>query len=376
MLQREQLLKPLQLVLGAVDQKQAMPILSNVLLDFDPQRLSVTGTDLEIELIGQSAFSQAGGTEGRMTLPARKLFDICKALPENAPIELYHDKDRVILTSDRSRFVIATLSPDNFPSVELLAANVMLTVSQREFATILHRTAFAMAQQDVRYYLNGMLLEVSDGVLRVVATDGHRLALNEMPISTVLSATDKDKLAQVGLLQVILPYRAVIELMRLLHDPEKDLTLNIGHNHFRVLSEDFTFTTKLIEGRYPDYQRVIPKMGQIQITADRDQLKQALQRTAILCHDKVRGVRIELQKNCLKLSANNPEHEMAEEELAVNYLGESLDLAFNITYLLDVLAVVKPGPVQLVLTDTTTSMRMEEPDSAARSVFVIMPMRL
>src|SRR3990167_11367131 len=142
MLQREQLLKPLQLVLGAVDQKQAMPILSNVLLDFDPQRLSVTGTDLEIELIGQSAFSQAGGTEGRMTLPARKLFDICKALPENAPIELYHDKDQVVLKSGRSRFTISTLSAEEFPSVELPGANVMFSVSEHEVASLLHRTAF------------------------------------------------------------------------------------------------------------------------------------------------------------------------------------------------------------------------------------------
>ena len=227
-----------------------------------------------------------------------------------------------------------------------------------------------MAQQDVRYYLNGLLLEVENGVLRVVATDGHRLALNEMTIACT-DPTEKE-----NILSIILPYKAVIELLRLLHDPEKTAVLSIGHHHLRVLAEDFTFTTKLIEGRYPNYQRVIPKRGDKQVIIDRDHLKQALQRTAIFCHDKIRGVRLTLQNNQLKLMANNPEHEAAEEEIAIKYQGAPVDIAFNITYLLDVLNVVKPGPVHLLLTDEATSMRMEEPDSAARSVFVIMPMKL
>lgn len=365
-LQREQLLKPLQLVIGAVDHKQAMPILSNVLLHVSNKKLSVTGTDLEIELIGQSMLTHEDTHDGKLTLPARKLFDICKALPESAAIELYHDNDRVILKSDRSRFTMSTMSADEFPSVESSEANVIFTISQHELATILHRTAFAMAQQDVRYYLNGMLFEIADNHLRVVATDGHRLALNQTLI--IMEPAPR--------MQVIVPYKAIMELMRLLKDGDKLLTVHLGHHHIRLFSDDFAFTSKLVEARFPDYQRVIPKSGDKTILIDRDTLKQALLRTAILCHDKVRGVRFELNAGNLKLLVNNPEHEAAEEEMDVSYSGDSLDIGFNITYLLDVLNVVKPGQVRLTLADTGSSMVIHEPGNEDHSTFVVMPMRL
>lgn len=365
-LQREQLLKPLQLVIGAIDHKQAMPILSNVLLQIQDKQLSVTGTDLEIELIGQSTLTHAEKNHSRLTLPARKLFDICKALPESAPIELYQDKDRVTLTSNRSRFSMSTMPAEDFPSVESVESNVTFAISQQELATLLHRTAFAMAQQDVRYYLNGMLLEIDDHQLRVVATDGHRLAMNQTQID----------MTQSHRLQVIIPYKAVMELMRLLKDADKTVTVQVSHHHLRIFCEDFIFTTKLVEGRFPDYQRVIPKMGDKIILIDRDALKQALLRTAILCHDKVRGVRFELNAGHLKLLVNNPEHEMAEDEIDVNYSGAHLDIGFNITYLLDVLNVAKAGPVRLTLIDTNSSMRIDEPGNENHSIFVVMPMRL
>lgn len=365
-LQREQLLKPLQLVIGAVDQKQAMPILSNVLLNFQEKLLSVTGTDLEIELIGQSPLCQPDVHPGKMTLPARKLFDICKALPEGAPIELFHDKDRVVLKSDRSRFTMSTMNAEDFPSVESSESQVTFSITQDELLHLLQRTAFAMAQQDVRYYLNGMLLEISDNLLRVVATDGHRLAMNQ--ISVNVSHPQR--------MQVIMPYKAVMELMRLMKGNDHVLTVHVGLHHIRIFSEDFVFTSKLVEGRFPDYQRVIPKMGDKIIILDRDDLKQALLRTAILCHDKVRGVRLEIQSGQLKLTANNPEHEAAEEELDVDYKGEHLDIGFNITYLLDVLNVVQAGPVRLTLIDANSSLRIDEPGSEDHSIFVVMPMRL
>ena len=365
-IQREQLLKPLQLVIGAVDHKQAMPILSNVLLDFQEKQLSVTGTDLEIELIGQSPLCQPDVHPGKMTLPARKLFDICKALPEGAAIELYQDRDRVVLKSDRSRFTMSTMSPDDFPSVESSESSVTFSITQNELLGLLQRTAFAMAQQDVRYYLNGMLLEITDDVLRVVSTDGHRLAMNQTQINVSHSHR----------MQVIVPYKAVMELMRLMKGADHVLTVHVGLHHIRIFSEDFVFTSKLVEGRFPDYQRVIPKMGDKVIIVDRDDLKQALLRNAILCHDKVRGVRLEIQPGCLKLTANNPEHEAAEEELDVDYNGEHLDVGFNITYLLDVLNVVQAGPVRLTLIDSSSSLRIDEPGSEDHSIFVVMPMRL
>lgn len=364
-LQREQLLKPLQLVIGAVDHKQSMPILSNVLLHVHETHLSITGTDLGIELIGKSRFAHSETPNPRITLPARKLFDICKALPENASIELYQEQDRIILKSNRSRFIMSTLSADEFPAVESAESNVSFMMSQKELSDLLHHTAFAMAQQDVRYYLNGMLMEIANHYLRVVATDGHRLAMNQVPITVTVPER----------IQVILPFRGVMELMPLLKEADDTLTIEVGYHHIRIFCDDFIFTSKLVEGRYPDYQRVIPKMGDKIIYIDRDLLKQALLRTSILCHDKMRSVRVELESGCLRLSANNMQHEVAEEELAVNYQGESLDVGFNITYLLDVLNVIKSSDIRLIFIDSKSSLRIDEPDNPS-AVFVVMPLVL
>lgn len=364
-LQREQLLKPLQMVMGAVDHKQAMPILSNVLIRVTDNQLSVTGTDLEIEMIGQTALSNQQA-DVSLTLPARKLADICKALPDFAAIELYQEKDRVIVTSERSRFVMSTLPADDFPSTELSTENISFSIKQKELANLLRRTAFAMAQQDVRHYLNGTLFEINECQLKMVATDGHRLASNQTKIS--ISPTQHA--------QVIVPYKAVMELMRLLKEPEQVATIYIGHHHIRVVSRDFIFTSKLIEGRFPDYQRVIPKLGDKIATIDRDVLKQALSRAAVLCNEKARGIRFELQNNTLQLFANNPEREAAEEAVDIDYRGTQFDIGFNVNYLLDVLNIVDSGPIRLTLIDTSRGMRIEEPAHAGHSIFVIMPMRM
>ena len=365
-LQREQLLKPLQMVIGAIDSKQAMPILSNVLLQTNENRLSVTGTDLEIELIGQSLLPAMHPEKTELTVPARKLMDICKALPDEAAIELYQEKDRIILKSQRSRFTMSTMPAADFPSVESSQANLSFTIPQAELLTLLQRTAFAMAHQDVRYYLNGMLFEFSDNSIRTVATDGHRLAMQQVNLP----------IEQAHRLQVIVPYKAIVELSRLLKDPEQGVEISVGNHHIRLVCSDFTFTTKLIEGRFPDYNRVIPKSGTKNIIVDRDSLKQALMRTAILSNEKIRGVRFELRDGCLHLHSNNPEHEAAEETVDVDYQGEALDIGFNITYLIDALNVIQPGPVKLTLTDTNSSMRIDEPGQEDNSTFVVMPMRL
>lgn len=364
-LQREQLLKPLQFVIGAVDHKQAMPVLSNVLLHINNNQLSVTGTDLEIELVGYALLDRAE-TPQRLTLPARKLFDICKALPESALIELFQDNDRIILTSNRSRFMMTTLPADEFPNIQASEYHVSFAMTQQELTTLLHRTAFAMAEQDVRYYLNGLLLEITENNVRVVATDGHRLALNQILMNTHCAHR----------LQVIIPYKAVMELMRLLKEAEKLLTIDVGHHHIRISCDDFVFTSKLVESRYPEYQRVIPKASNNFVTIDRDILKFALQRIAVLCHDKVRGMRLELQNNQLKLTAHNPAREVAEEEIEVDYHGAPLDIGFNITYLIDALNIVRAGNIRLSFADANNSMRIDEPGSEGKSIFVVMPMRI
>ncbi|MCB1828525.1 MAG: DNA polymerase III subunit beta, partial [Coxiellaceae bacterium] len=297
-LQRETLLRPLQQIIGVVERKQTLPILSNVLIDAKDNKISITGTDLEVELIGQ-AHVEENFKPGTLTVPGRKLMDICRALPDNAPIELYQDKERVILKSGRSRFTLATLPAADFPSIETQTAALTFSLPQNELRHLLHRTIFAMANQDVRYYLNGMLFEITDNRVKAVATDGHRLALNSANVS--ISEPNKR--------QLIIPRKGVTELMRILEDDESNATITLSSNHLRVECKDSIFTSKLIDGRFPDYERVIPKAGDKIVTIDRDTLRAALNRAAILCNEKFRGVCFELRKNLLRILANNPEQE-------------------------------------------------------------------
>ena len=368
-IERETLLKPLQLVIGVVERKQTLPILSNVLLSTQKNQLSITGTDLEVELIGQTSLLQDDVEASQITVPGRKLMDICRALPEHAPVELSHDKEKIVLRSGRSRFTLSTLPAKDFPSVEPQESQLEFMLPQRELRYLLQRTYFAMAQQDVRYYLNGLLLETHPGILRAVATDGHRLASN-----SIRSTINTDHR-----LQIIVPRKGIVELLRLLEDSDTPVTLIIGNNHIRVTSEDFSFTSKLVEGRFPDYERVIPKGGNKSIILERDELKAALSRTAILCNEKFKGVRFELRNNLLRIHANNPEQEAAEEEITIDYTQEDLEIGFNVGYLLDILNTVNPGPVKLTFADANSSVLVEEAGaggSAGNGIYVVMPMRL
>ncbi|CAN7950827.1 unnamed protein product, partial [Ixodes hexagonus] len=296
----------------------------------EKNRLSITGTDLEVELVGQTQLDKNETDQLKFILPGRKLMDICRALPENAPIELYRNKEKIILRSGLSRFTLSTLPVEDFPSVERRETHLELMIPQRQFHRLLQRTAFAMAQQDVRYYLNGLLLETYPTQLRAIATDGHRLSANVLDIETNTEHR----------LQIIIPRKGVIELLRLLEDNDTPAIVRIGNNHICVSTEDFTFTSKLIEGRFPDCERVIPKGGDKQVFIDRDFLKQALSRTAILCNEKFKGVRFELRQGLLRILATNPEQEVAEEELKIDYAKEDLNIGFNVNYLLDILNTI------------------------------------
>lgn len=364
-LEREKLLKPLQMIIGVVERKQTLPILSNVLLDVKDNKLSLTGTDLEVELIGQSNLDHAATELGKITLPGRKLFDICKALPDGAPIELYQEKERVILKSGRSRFTLSTLSPNDFPNIDEKAGNTTFSIEQQKLRYLIQRTHFSMAQQDVRYYLNGMLLEICAGSLRSVATDGHRLALN----------TVDAPIKQTHRLQIIVPRKGILELLRLLEDNDAEVNVTVGNTYIQVTHDQYIFTSKLIEGRFPDYERVIPRNGDKIVIVNRDELKQALQRTAILCNEKFHGIRFEFRRGLLRIIANNPEQEAAEEEINIDYDQEDLDIGFNVNYLLDVLNVIESMEVKLTFLDANSSLRIEEPANE-NSIFVTMPMRL
>ena len=364
---RDALIKPLNLVAGVVERRQTLPILSNVLLALEDKTLSLTGTDLEVELIGRVELD-AAGVDGEVTVPARKLVDICKSLPESSTIEFSLEGGKATVKAGRSRFTLSTLPAADFPAVESGAGSVALSLDQSLVKQLIDGTAFAMAQQDVRYYLNGLYLEILGGRLRVVATDGHRLALATGP--ALVEATDTG---------VIIPRKGVLELSRLL-DGSVPLELAIGTNHIRATNEQFTFTSKLVDGKFPDYERVIPKNADKSVIGERGELKQAFTRTAILSNEKYRGVRLKLSENSLDITANNPEQEQAEEAVGVQYTGTELEIGFNVSYLLDVLSVLEQPQVRLSLSDEASSALLEnaEPPSEGEPelLYVVMPMRL
>ena len=363
---REALLKPLNLVAGVVERRQTLPILANVLLVLEGDRLSLTGTDLEVELVGRVLLPSAGDS-GEVTVPARKLVDICKSLPESSDIEFSVKEGKVTVKSGRSRFTLSTLPAREFPNVEDSMGTHQFTLQQGQLKRLIDRTGFAMAQQDVRYYLNGMLWELSAKQLRVVATDGHRLAMCTLP--------DKVDVNGDGDAQVILPRKGVLELARLLLEDDAEIAVVIGSNHIRATTDDFTFTSKLVDGKFPDYQRVLPRSPDKIVLGSRLELRQAFTRTAILSNEKYRGVRLKLTENALDIVANNPEQEEAEETVPVEYPGEPLEIGFNVSYLLDVLGVSSGERIKLSLADPNSSALLEESE-AGDSLYVVMPMRL
>ncbi|MCT7359212.1 MAG: DNA polymerase III subunit beta [Thalassobium sp.] len=360
---REALLRPLQLVAGVVEKRQTLPVLSNVLLEVKGQQLSLTGTDLEVELVGRVTLDEVG-QEGEITVPAKKLMDICRSLPDGAQIEIEQDEQRVNVRSGRSRFTLSTLPATEFPNVDNIAGEQTFTLEQSSLRRVIDRTSFAMAQQDVRYYLNGMLFEVSANGLRTVSTDGHRLA-------TCQVAMNGPDTAQ----QIILPRKGVLEMAKLLTDPESSVTLSLSTNHLRARTENFTFTSKLVDGKFPDYSRVIPKNGSNVMLAERTELRQVFNRTAILSNEKYRGVRLVLDTDLLKVFANNPEQEEAEESVAVEYKGDALEMGFNVSYLQDVMSVLDTQQVKMTLSDANSSALLEEPEGGD-AMYVVMPMRL
>lgn len=361
---REALLKPLNLVAGVVERRHTLPILANVLVAVRGTELSLTGTDLEVELVGRVALENPG-VEGEITVPARKLVDICKSLPEGSVIDFAVDEGRVVVKSGRSRYVLSTLPATDFPNVEDSTGAVEFSLSQAQLKRLIDRTAFSMAQQDVRYYLNGMLWEVTPERLRTVATDGHRLGM--CTLDTALPVANAQ--------QAILPRKGVIELGRLL-EGDGEVKIQLGSNHLRAVTAAFTFTSKLVDGRFPDYDRVLPRGTKRLVLAERDELKQALARAAILSNEKFRGIRLILSDSNLRILANNPEQEEAEEQVAVDYTGEEIEIGFNVNYLLDVLGVIKTERVQFSFTDSNSSALIEEAAENGDSLYVVMPMRL
>jgi DNA polymerase-3 subunit beta len=359
---RETILKPLQTVVGVVERRQTMPILSNVLLSAQGSKLAITATDLEVEMVAEAEV-KAEGT-GDITVPGRKLHDIFRALPEGSNVEVSLSGERLTVKAGRSRFTLSTLRAADFPTIDEIGAKQTLRLNRADLRRLVEKTHFSMAQQDVRYYLNGLLLETEKTRLRAVATDGHRLALSEVDLA---AAATRDE-------QLIMPRKGVLELSRLL-DGDGEVQLALGANHVRVQLDGVRLTSKLIDGRFPEYSRVVPHEPKNVIKADRNLFRQALQRTAILSNEKYRGVRLELSPNSVLLQANNPEQEEAVETLEVEYSGDAMEIGFNVNYLLDALAAVDSEQVELGVTDANSSCLIREPGTD-RTKFVVMPMRL
>ena len=360
---REALLEPLLQISGVVERRQTLPILANVLIQCHGNHAQLTATDLEVEMRTRAECECS--EEFELTLPARKLLDICKALPEEAVIKIKIDGERATLTSGRGRYVLGMLSAAEYPAIEATASNVSFKMTEGQLKQLIEKTSFAMAQQDVRYYLNGMLLEITSNRVRAVATDGHRLALSDVAVD--LGDLEEQK--------IILPRKAVLELGRMLRESDDPVNVDISTNHVRFTHGITTFTSKLIDGRFPDYERVIPPQGTAMLEVDRDVLKQALQRASILSNEKYRGIRFTLSKDQLHLVANNPEQEEAEEEVAVSYDGEEMSIGFNVGYLLDVLGVIDTETVKMSLTDPNSSSVITD-NQSDDSRYVVMPMRL
>jgi DNA polymerase III subunit beta len=360
--ERETILAPLQAVIGVVERRQTMPILANVLVVGRADQLLITATDLEVELVAKTSVTLQ--QPGEVTLPGRKLLDIIRALPDKAQVTISVEGERATVRSGKSRFTLTTLPATEFPTVDDIRAQQALSISQAALKRLLDKTHFSMAQQDVRYYLNGMLLEADGKLLRTVATDGHRLAFCEAALE-----------AEAGSIQqVIVPRKGVLELQRLLSG-EATVELAIGTNHVRVQIGDIRFTSKLIDGRFPEYGRVIPANPSKKILVDRDTLRAAFQRAAILSNEKYRGIRLAVKTSLLTLQSHNPEQEEAEEELEVNYTGDELEIGFNVNYLLDALAALDGGEVELGLTDANNSCLLSAA-STPHAKYVVMPMRL
>jgi len=363
---RDALLKPLQIVTGIVEKRHTLPILSNVLIEKKDGQLDLIATDLEIQVSTTCEAAGSAQEDHSLTVSARKLQDILRSLPEDAEVILDAQASRVQLKAGKSRFNLQTLPAADFPMLgDAGAPLAQIQLTQKALRELLSLAQFAMAQQDIRYYLNGLLMVTDGSAVRVVATDGHRLAFCEAMVEGASLARQ----------EVIIPRKTVLELQRLLGDSDDAVLIDVAANQVRFRFGDVEMISKLVEGKFPDYQRVIPTGYTRSTTIARDQLASALGRASILTSDKFRGVRLSLAPGQLKIQTSNAEQEEAIEELEVDYDSDPLEIGFNVGYLQDVLGNLKTEQVSIAFGDANTSALLTVPgDESFR--YVVMPMRI
>ncbi len=364
---RETLLKLLRLVSGAVEKRQQQnPILANVLLNATDETLSITATDQDVELIATEHLDSIA-VSGATTVAFRKLYDICKALPDQAELLLEQQDARVIIKAGRSRFVLASLPAQDFPDVKNIAKENMaceFVIPSQQFAKLIMRCAFAMAEQDVRYFLNGMLLEVKNNKLYAVAADGHRLAMHYIELET-----------DAPNMRVIVPRKGILEIMRIVDEASCNLQVLISKSHLQIKTNGMVITSKLLDGKFPDYDRVIPRDGNKIVIGNRERLKEAFHRASALFSERFRGVRLKMSEQRLMILASNTEQDEVEEDLEVEYQGNEIEVGFNVRYLIDFLAVVQSDLVKFTFSDANKSTLIEEVGEEAKGAYVLMPIR-
>ena len=362
---RDALLKALQCVTGIVEKRHTLPILSNVLLEGKGKHFSFTATDLEIQVRADSVEVNFEN-EFAITASAKKLQDILRALAEGTKITLDQQESKILVKAGKSRFNLQTLPAEDFPKFNLANSDQkQIELTQKNFKNLLAQVQFAMAQQDIRYYLNGMLVVLRDGKIRVIATDGHRLSYAESPLDVESDINS----------EMILPRKTVIELLRLLSDSEDKIAIEIGKNQVQFNFNNVTLNSKVVEGKFPDYTKVIPEAYQNQFSVDRITLLQSLQRAAILSNEKFRGVRMVLTKNSLRIVSSNSEQEEAQEEVEIKYDGDAIDIGFNVSYLLDVLNNLNNLEIECSFGDSNSSGVFTLPGNPGFK-YVVMPMRI
>jgi len=362
---RESFLQPLSQVIGVVERRQTLPVLANFLIQAKSKgsRLVVTGTDMEVEMIAEAAAEVT--QDGEITAPARKLLDIIRMLPDGSRINVSLDAQKLTFSAGRSRYTLATLPANEFPATDQVESIQTVDIQEAKLKKLLDKTSFAMANQDVRYYLNGLLFEFKDGGLRTVATDGHRLAV-----------CDHDGRLDVGQnRQIIVPRKGVLELSRMLADSDALVQLGLGKNHLRLIKSGLVLTSKLIDGRFPDYQAVIPVGTEKKMVLNRGALILALQRASILSNEKYKGVRLEASGQMLKIMAHNPQQEQAEEELEAKLTFDQMAVGFNVTYLLDALNALEAEEIVLEMRDASSSCLISSVGGSPDQ-HVVMPLKL
>ncbi len=362
---REALLKPLQMVSGIVEGRQTLPILANVLIQQEGNKVSFTTTDLEIQI---RTTADVGSSEEncKTTLPAAKLLALLSALPSaTTEVSLTTDERKVVLAAAKSRFSLSQLPAEDYPELNSSEMTTSFKIAAQNLKHLLQMVHFSMAQQDIRYYLNGMLLVVQNKKVRAVATDGHRLACCD----------DNAEIDFDGNIEAILPRKTVQQLMKLLPDTDEEVVIEIGKSHARFVFGDIDFLTKLVEGKFPDYNRVIPQNNDKIFLVNREELIGALRRAAILANEKFKGLRWIVGPGTLKIQSNNAEMEEADEQIAINYDGPELDVGFNVVYLLDVLNNLKNAEVRFALSNAQGATLLTMPDSELFR-YVLMPMRI